>query len=60
MRFAKVKVKDGGVKHYWVGAGTTDFALKDSQALHETAKSVGLNTGEYHIASGAHFWIHPA
>jgi len=51
------KVKAGGVKRYWVGAGTTDFALKDSQALYETAKSVGLNVGEYRLAPGAHFWF---
>jgi enterochelin esterase-like enzyme len=51
------KVKAGGVKRYWIGAGTTDFALKDSQTLYETAKSVGLNVGEYRIAPGAHFWF---
>ncbi len=51
------KVKAGGVKRYWVGAGTTDFALKDSQTLYETAKKVGLNVGEYRLAPGAHFWF---
>lgn len=51
------QVEAGGVKRYWVGAGTTDFALKDSQALYETAKKVGLNVGEYRIAPGAHFWF---
>jgi enterochelin esterase-like enzyme len=51
------KVKAGGVQRYWTGAGTTDFALKDSQILYETAKRVGLNVGEYRLAPGAHFWF---
>jgi enterochelin esterase-like enzyme len=51
------KVNAGGVNLYWTGAGTTDFALKDSQILYETAKRVGLNVGEHRIAPGAHFWF---
>ncbi len=51
------KVKAGGVRLYWTGAGTTDFALKDSQTLHETAKRVGLPVAEYRLAPGAHFWF---
>jgi enterochelin esterase-like enzyme len=51
------KVKAGGVQRYWTGAGTTDFALKDSQILFETAKRVGLNVGEHRLVPGAHFWF---
>jgi enterochelin esterase-like enzyme len=51
------KVKAGGVQRYWTGAGTTDFALKDSQILYETAKRVGLNVGEHRVTPGAHFWF---
>ncbi len=51
------KVKAGGVQRYWTGAGTTDFALKDSQILYETAKKVGLNVGEHRLVPGAHFWF---
>ena len=51
------KVKAGGVQRYWTGAGTTDFALKDSQILYETAKRVGLNVGEHRLVPGAHFWF---
>jgi enterochelin esterase-like enzyme len=51
------KVKAGGVQRYWTGAGTADFALKDSQILYETAKRVGLNVGEHRLAPGAHFWF---
>ncbi len=53
---ALTKVKDAGVKHYWVGAGTTDFALKGSETLFAVAKRVGLNTS-YHTAPGAHYWF---
>jgi enterochelin esterase-like enzyme len=51
------KVKAGGVKLYWTGAGTTDFAAKDSEVLYETAKRVGLPVGEHRVAPGAHFWF---
>ena len=50
------KVKKAGVKHYWIGTGTTDFALKGSETLHEAAKKAGLNV-TYHTAPGAHFWF---
>ncbi len=50
------KVRQGGVKRYWVGTGTTDFALKGSQTLFEVAKKAGLNAS-YHEAPGAHYWF---
>jgi enterochelin esterase-like enzyme len=53
---ALTKVKNGGVKHYWIGAGTTDFALKGSETLSAVAKKVGLTTS-YHTAPGAHYWF---
>ena len=49
-------VKEGGVSHYWIGAGTTDMARQGSQTLYEVAKKAGLNT-TYHEAPGAHFWF---
>lgn len=53
---ALVKVKEGGVKHYWIGTGTTDFALKGSETLYAAAKKAELNVS-YHTAPGAHFWF---
>jgi len=50
------KVNAGGVKHYWIGAGTTDFALNGSKALYAVAQKAGLNTS-FHTAPGAHFWF---
>src|SRR6185503_3760595 len=32
---ALAKLKDSGVKHYYVAAGTTDFALNGSQTLYK-------------------------
>ena len=49
-------VKDAGVKHYWIGAGTTDMARQGSLTLFEVAKKVGLNT-TYHESPGAHYWF---
>jgi enterochelin esterase-like enzyme len=49
-------VKDAGVKHYWIGVGTTDTARTGSQTLFEVAKKAGLNT-TYHEAPGAHYWF---
>jgi enterochelin esterase-like enzyme len=49
-------VKEAGVSHYWIGAGTTDFARQGSQTLFEVAQKVGLNT-TYHESPGAHFWF---
>ena len=53
---ALTKVKASGVKHYWVGVGTTDFALQGSKTLYAVAQKVGLNTS-YHDAPGAHYWF---
>jgi enterochelin esterase family protein len=53
---ALTKVKEGGVKHYWIGAGTTDFARPGSETLSGIAQKVGLITS-YHTAPGAHYWF---
>jgi enterochelin esterase family protein len=53
---ALTKVKAGGVKHYWIGVGTTDFALAGSERLKQVAEKVGLPMS-YHTAPGAHFWF---
>lgn len=45
-----------GVSHYWIGAGTTDFARQGSQTLFEVARKAGMNA-TYHEAPGAHFWF---
>jgi enterochelin esterase family protein len=50
------RVNAGGVKHYWVGAGTTDFALNGSKTLYAAAQKAGLNT-TFHTAPGAHYWF---
>jgi enterochelin esterase-like enzyme len=50
------KLKDSGVKHYYVGAGTTDFALAGSQALFKTAQTVGLKTS-WHDTPGPHYYL---
>jgi enterochelin esterase-like enzyme len=50
------KVRAGGVNNYWIGTGTTDFALKGSETLHAAAKKAGLNVS-YHTAPGAHYWF---
>ena len=50
------KVNVGGVKHYWIGAGTTDFALNGSKSLYAVAQKAGLNT-TFHTAPGAHYWF---
>jgi enterochelin esterase family protein len=50
------KVNAGGVKQYWIGAGTTDFALNGSKTLYAAAQKAGLNTS-FHSAPGAHFWF---
>jgi enterochelin esterase family protein len=53
---ALTKLKESGVKHYWIGVGSTDFALRGSETLHEAAKKAELNVS-YHIAPGAHYWF---
>jgi len=49
-------IKKAGVKHYWIGAGTTDFALKGSETLRAAAIKADLPM-TYHTAPGAHFWF---
>jgi enterochelin esterase family protein len=53
---ALTKVKNAGVKHYWIGVGTTDFALKGSEILKQVTEKVGLPMS-FHTAPGAHFWF---
>jgi enterochelin esterase family protein len=50
------KVNAGGVKHYWVGVGETDFALNGSKTLYAAAQKAGLNT-TFHLTPGAHYWF---
>ena len=50
------KVNAAGVHHYWIGVGTTDFALEGSKTLYEAAKKAGLKTS-FHTAPGPHFWF---
>jgi len=53
---ALAKLQDSGIKHYYVGAGTTDFALSGSQALFKTAQKVGLTTS-WHETPGPHYYL---
>jgi enterochelin esterase family protein len=53
---ALTKIKNAGVKHYWIGTGTTDFALKGSETLRQVAEKVGLPSS-YHTSPGAHYWF---
>ncbi len=53
---ALTKLKQAGVKHYWIGAGTTDFALKGSETLRQAAMKADLPLS-FHTATGAHFWF---
>jgi hypothetical protein len=41
--------------NYWIGAGTTDFALNASKTPYAGAQKTGLKTS--HTAPGAHFWF---
>jgi enterochelin esterase-like enzyme len=50
------KLKEAGVKHYYVGAGTTDFALSSSQALYKTVQEAGLPTS-WHETPGGHYYL---
>jgi enterochelin esterase-like enzyme len=50
------KLKDSGVKHYYVGAGTNDFALAGSQALYKIVQDAGLKTS-WHDTPGAHYYL---
>jgi enterochelin esterase-like enzyme len=53
---ALTKLKNSGVRHYYVGAGTTDFARSGSEALYRTAQKAGLNTS-WHETPGAHYYL---
>lgn len=53
---ALTKLKNSGVKHYYVAAGTTDFARNGSQTLYKIAQKAGLNTS-WHETPGAHFYL---
>ena len=53
---ALTKLKDSGVKHYYVGAGTTDFALTGSQGLYKVAEKAGLKTS-WHETPGPHYYL---
>lgn len=53
---ALAKLKDSGVKHYYVGAGTTDFALTGSQTLYKLAEKAGLKTS-WHETPGPHEYL---
>ena len=49
-------VKSGGVKFYWLGAGTTDMARERTVALSELVKKDGFNT-TYREIPGRHYWF---
>jgi enterochelin esterase family protein len=49
-------VKAGGVKFYWLGAGTTDFARDGTVQLSELVKKNGFQT-TYREIPGRHYWF---
>jgi len=49
-------VKAGGVKFYWLGAGTTDMARERTVTLSEFVKREGFNT-TYREIPGRHYWF---
>ena len=49
-------VKKGGVKFYWLGAGTTDMARNGTVALSELVKKDGFATS-YREIPGRHYWF---
>jgi enterochelin esterase-like enzyme len=49
-------VKNGGVKFYWLGAGTTDQARDRTVTLSELVKKEGFNT-TYREIPGQHYWF---
>lgn len=50
------KLKDSGVKHYYVAAGTTDMARSGSEALYKLVQNAGFNTS-WHETPGAHYYL---
>ena len=53
---ALTKLKDSGVKHYYVSAGTTDFARPGSETLYKVAQKAGLKTS-WHETPGPHLYL---
>jgi len=53
---ALTKLKESGVKHYYVAAGLDDMALNGSKTLFGLAQKAGLNTS-WHDTPGAHFYL---
>jgi enterochelin esterase-like enzyme len=49
-------VKAGGVKFYWLGAGTIDTARERTVTLSQLVKKEGFNT-TYREIPGRHFWF---
>ena len=49
-------VKKGGVKYYWLGAGTTDLARAGTVALSDDVKEMGFKTS-YKEIPGQHYWF---
>jgi enterochelin esterase-like enzyme len=49
-------VKAGGVKFYWLGAGTTDMARDRTVTLAELVKKEGFKTS-YREIPGRHYWF---
>jgi len=49
-------VKAGGVKFYWLGAGTTDMARERTVTLSELVKKDGFTT-MYREIPGRHYWF---
>jgi enterochelin esterase-like enzyme len=49
-------VKGGGVKFYWLGAGTTDTARERTVNLSGAVKKEGFNT-TYREIPGRHYWF---
>jgi enterochelin esterase-like enzyme len=49
-------VKNGGVKFYWLGAGTTDTARERTVNLSALVKKEGFNT-TYREIPGRHYWF---
>ena len=49
-------VKAGGVKFYWLGAGSTDMARERTVTLSQLVKKDGFNT-TYREIPGRHYWF---
>jgi enterochelin esterase-like enzyme len=49
-------VKEGGVKFYWTGAGTTDMAREGTMNLHSLLEKYGFKTS-YKEIPGSHYWF---